>query len=56
MRKLGLQILEAHIRSFDPSAPTARECLEAALGQPFARQRLGVLLCPADERLLAGHE
>lgn len=44
MRKRGLQLLEAHIRSFDPGAPTARERLEAALGEPFTLQLLRVLL------------
>src|SRR5437868_8964880 len=39
--KRGLQLLEAHIRSFDPDAPTARERLEAALGEPLTRQLLG---------------
>jgi hypothetical protein len=40
MRKRGLQLLEAHLRSFDPDAPTARERLEAALGDEFARELL----------------
>ena len=45
MTKRGLQLLEAHLRSFDPDAPTARERLEAALGEPLARQLL-LALCP----------
>jgi uncharacterized protein (DUF1800 family) len=45
--KRGLQLLEAHMRSLDPDEPTARERLERALGEPFARElliaaRLGV--------------
>ena len=32
----GSQLLEAHMRSFDPAKPTARERLEAAIGQPLA--------------------
>lgn len=56
MRKRGLQLLEAHIRSFDPGAPTARERLEAALGEPFTRQLLSVLLPAAEERSSAGSE
>jgi hypothetical protein len=44
MRKRGLQLLEAHIRSFDPGVPTARERLEAELGEEFTQQLLRVLL------------
>jgi hypothetical protein len=43
MRKRGLQLLEAHIRSLDPDAPTARERLESALGEPFARELVRTL-------------
>ena len=56
MRKRGLQLLEAPIRSFDPSTPTARERLEAALGEPFTRRLLRVLLPAAEERLSGGSE
>ena len=40
MTTRGSQLVEAHIRSFDPETPTARERLEAALGEPFARELL----------------
>jgi hypothetical protein len=43
MRKRGLQLLEAHIRSFDPEAPTARERLEAELGESFTSELLARL-------------
>jgi hypothetical protein len=33
-------MLEAHIRSFDLGTPTARERLEAALGEPYTRKLL----------------
>ncbi len=51
MKERGLQLLEAHIRSFDPGAPTARERLEEALGEPFTRQLLHVLLSSTTDRL-----
>ena len=38
MTKRGLQLLEAHLRSFDPGEATALERLELALGEPLARQ------------------
>jgi len=44
MRKWGLQLLEAHIRSFDPDAPTARERLEAMLGEELTTQLLRALI------------
>ena len=43
MRKRGLQMLAAHIRSFDPDVPTARERLETALGEEFTRELLRLL-------------
>lgn len=51
MSKRGLQLLQAHIRSFDPDEPTARERLDEALGEPLARLlcerlRFGALLGP----------
>jgi predicted dehydrogenase len=50
MRKRGLHMLEAHMRSFDPETPTARERLEAALGEPLTRQLLRSLLSSATSR------
>jgi hypothetical protein len=47
MRRRGLHELEAHIGSFDPDAPTARQRLEAALGEPFTQELLRVLLSSA---------
>ena len=47
MRTRGLELLEAHIRSFDPDAPTARERVEAALGAPFTERLLQILLSSA---------
>jgi hypothetical protein len=44
MRKRGLALLEAHIRSFDPDAPTARDRLEKALGKELTRQLLQKLI------------
>lgn len=38
MRERGLQLLEAHLRSFDPGEATARERLEEELGEPLARR------------------
>jgi hypothetical protein len=38
MEKRGSQLLIAHMRSFDPDEPTARERLEKALGEDLARQ------------------
>jgi hypothetical protein len=43
MNERGAQLLEAHIRSFDPGEPTARERLAAALGELLARQLLFAL-------------
>jgi hypothetical protein len=43
MRKRGLHLLERHIRSFDPDAPTARERLEEMLGDEFTQQLLRAL-------------
>jgi hypothetical protein len=43
MNERGSQLLEAHIRSFDPSEPTARERLVEALGEPLARKLLFAL-------------
>ncbi|MDX6480449.1 MAG: hypothetical protein QOG85_959 [Gaiellaceae bacterium] len=37
MKKRGLQLLEAHLRSLDPSEPTAHERLEQAMGVPLTR-------------------
>jgi hypothetical protein len=49
MTKRGLQLLEAHIRSFDPGEPTALERLERALGEPLAQElRFAVLGACAD--------
>jgi hypothetical protein len=36
MNERGSQLLEAHIRSLDPAELTARERLEAAIGQQLA--------------------
>jgi hypothetical protein len=38
MKKRGLQLLEAHIRNFDPGAPSARERLEDVMGESLARK------------------
>jgi hypothetical protein len=38
MNERGSQLLEAHIRSFDPGEPTARERLMEALGESLARK------------------
>ena len=38
MNERGSQLLEAHIRSFDPGEPTARERLEDAMGESLARK------------------
>jgi hypothetical protein len=38
MKKRGSQLLEAHIRSFDPGEPNAQERLEAAMGEALARK------------------
>ena len=43
MNERGPQLLEAHIRSFDPAEPTARERLEEALGEPLARKLIFAL-------------
>ena len=56
MGKRGLQMLEAHMRSFDPDAATARERLEAALGEEFARQLLQGLLSSPEKRSSTGSE
>jgi hypothetical protein len=39
----GSQLLEAHIRSFDPGEPTAQERLVEAIGAPLARKLLFAL-------------
>jgi hypothetical protein len=44
MRKRGLQLLEAHIRSFDPDAPTARERLEAMLGEELTQEAVRAVM------------
>jgi hypothetical protein len=38
MNDKGSQLLEAHIRSFDPGELSARERLEAAMGESLARK------------------
>ena len=38
MNDRGSPLLEAHIRSFEPSEPTARERLEEAMGESLARK------------------
>ncbi len=38
MNHRGLQLLEAHIRSFDFDEPTVRERLEDAMGESLARK------------------
>ena len=38
MKERGLELLEAHIRNFDPGEPTARERLEDAMGESLARK------------------
>jgi len=38
MNERGSQLLEAHIRSLDPTEPTARERLEDAMGESLARK------------------
>ena len=43
MSERGSQLLEAHIRSFDPSVPTARERLAEALGESLAKKLLFAL-------------
>ncbi len=43
MNERGSQLLEAHIRSFDPSEPTPRERLVEAIGEPLTRQLLFAL-------------
>ena len=43
MNERGQQLLEAHIRSLDPAELTARERLEAALGEPLARMLVSAL-------------
>jgi hypothetical protein len=46
MNDRGSQLLEAHIRSFDPGVPTARERLSDAIGELLARM-LVFALSPA---------
>jgi hypothetical protein len=36
MSERGQELLEAHIRSLDPAEPTARERLDAAIGEVLA--------------------
>ena len=55
MRTRGLELLEAHMRSFDPDAPTARERVEAALGEPFTERLLRVLLSSAGGDMKTPH-
>jgi len=43
MSDRGPQLLEAHLKSLDPQEPTARERLEAAIGEPLARKLLFAL-------------
>ena len=43
MKEKGSQLLEAHIRSFDPAEATARERLEEAIGEPLAKKLLSAL-------------
>lgn len=43
MTEKGAQLLEAHIRSLDPGAPTARERLVDAIGEPLTRKLLFAL-------------
>jgi hypothetical protein len=43
MNDRGSQLLEAHIRSFDPREPTARERLADAIGESLARKLLFAL-------------
>jgi hypothetical protein len=43
METRGSQLLIAHMRSLDPSEPSARERLEEALGEDLARQLVLVL-------------
>ena len=43
MNERGPQLLEAHIRSFDPGEPTAIERLVEAIGEPLARKLLFAL-------------
>jgi hypothetical protein len=43
MKDRGSQLLEAHIRSFDPCEATARERLEAAIGRPLAQKLVAAL-------------
>lgn len=43
MKDRGSQLLEAHIRSFDPGEATARERLAQALGEPLAQMLVSAL-------------
>jgi len=43
MNERGLQLLEAHLRSFDPGESTARERLDETLGEPLARKLVSAL-------------
>ena len=43
MKDRGSQLLEAHIRSFDPAEATARERLAEVLGEPLATKLLSAL-------------
>jgi hypothetical protein len=43
MKERGSQLLEAHIRSFDPAEATARERLAEALGEPLAQKLVAAL-------------
>lgn len=44
MNERGPQLLEAHMRSFDPGEPTARKRLEEALGEPLAHKLVFALV------------
>jgi hypothetical protein len=43
MKERGLQLLEAHIRSFDPDEATARERHAEIIGEPLAQKLLSAL-------------
>jgi len=43
MKDRGSQLLEAHIRSFDPGEATARERLAEALGEALAARLVSAL-------------
>jgi hypothetical protein len=43
MKHRGSQLLEAHIRIFDPGGPTGRKRLAEALGEPLAQMLVGAM-------------